>query len=96
MSYTPPPPPPPGPPPFQGYQGMPPQPQKTNGMAIAGFVCAFLCSILGLIFSAIALSQIGKTGEGGKGLATAGLVISIISMLVGFALWSDLSSGSNY
>lgn len=81
MSYSPPP-----PPPYGGYPGGYPQPKKTNGMAVAGFVLSFFCGILGLIFSAVALSQIGKTGEGGKGLATAGLVLSILSMLVGFAL----------
>jgi hypothetical protein len=51
---------------------------STNSMAIAGFVLSFLIPILGLIFSWIALSQIKKSGEKGKGLATAGLIISII------------------
>ena len=78
-------PPPPPPPQYQGYNPYP-QPKKTNGMAIAGFVLSFVCGILGLIFSAVALSQIGKTGEGGKGLATAGLVISIVSMVAGFMI----------
>lgn len=50
-------------------------------MAIAGFVCAFVCGLVGVILSAIAMSQIGKS-QGrltGKGLAIAGLVISIVS-----------------
>src|SRR5262245_51198827 len=42
---------------------------KTSGLAIAGFVLAFFCGLLGLIFSAMALSEIKKsngtvTGEG--------------------------------
>jgi len=60
-------------------------PQSSNGMAIAGFVCAFLCSILGLILSGVALSQINSSGgrQKGKGLAIAGIVISIISLVAG-------------
>ena len=52
---------------------------KTSGMAIAGFVLAFLFGALGVIFSAIALGQIERSkGQlGGRGLAIAGLVISI-------------------
>jgi peptidyl-prolyl cis-trans isomerase B (cyclophilin B) len=52
---------------------------RTNGMAIAAFVCPLvLCALfpLGIIFGHIALSQIARNGEGGKGLAIAGLVIS--------------------
>jgi Tfp pilus assembly protein PilE len=53
---------------------------KTSGMAIAGFILAFVCSLLGLIFSIIGLSQINKSNGtlGGKGLAIAGIVISVI------------------
>lgn len=85
----------PPPAPFQGYPSQPPS-QKTNGMAIAGFVLSFFCGLLGLIFSAVALSQISKSGEGGKGLAIAGLVLSILSFLVVFALVGAGGSGSGY
>lgn len=92
----PPPPPPPGPPPqYEGYNPQYQPSAKTNGMAIAGFVLSFFCGILGLIFSAVALSQISKTGQGGKGLAIAGLVISIVSMIAGFAVVAG-GSGSGY
>jgi peptidyl-prolyl cis-trans isomerase B (cyclophilin B) len=53
-------------------------------MAIASFVCAFFCSPLGIIFGHVALSQIKKTNEGGKGLATAGLVISYLAIFIVF------------
>lgn len=53
---------------------------KTNTMAILGFIFSFLFSLLGLIFSIIALRQIKERHEDGKGLATAGLVISIIKI----------------
>jgi peptidyl-prolyl cis-trans isomerase B (cyclophilin B) len=66
----------------------PMQPQKTNGMAIAGFVVSLLCcSPLGIVFSAIGLNQINKDpSQGGKGLATAGLILGIIG-LIGSVIW---------
>ena len=73
-------PPPPGP--YAGYRypGYPgyPQPQPTNSLAIVSLVCAFLFAPLGIIFGHISLSQIKKTGEEGRGLAVAGLVISYL------------------
>ena len=47
-----------------------------------GFVFAFLVSPLGLIFSIIGLSKAKKMGGKQKGLAIAGLIISIISLVV--------------
>ena len=55
---------------------------KTNTMAIFGLVLAFFIPILGLILSIVAKSQIKKTGEGGNGLATGGIVVSIIFMVL--------------
>jgi peptidyl-prolyl cis-trans isomerase B (cyclophilin B) len=55
----------------------------TNGFAIASLVCAFLCSPLGLIFGFIARNQIKRTGEGGAGLALAGIIISIAAIVIG-------------
>ena len=56
--------------------------QKINGMCIAGFVLSLFFSILGLIFSAIGMKQADERGEGGKGLAIAGLVISIVFLSI--------------
>jgi hypothetical protein len=64
----------------------PMQPKRTNGLAIAGLITAFVCcsTPVGTILSAIALSQIKKDPtQDGKGLAMAGLIISIIGMVVG-------------
>ena len=66
-----------------GGAGYPPAPQKTNTMAILGLVFAFLFSPLGIVFSAIGLSQIKKRREGGRGLALSGLILSIIFTLLG-------------
>jgi peptidyl-prolyl cis-trans isomerase B (cyclophilin B) len=72
-------PPPYGPyPGYYGYPGYPPPPRSTNAMAIVSFVCAFVFAPLGIIFGHISLSQIKRTGEEGRGLAIAGLVISYL------------------
>lgn len=54
--------------------------EKWNGMAIAGFVCSFLISIVGLVLSIIGYGQTKKTGEKGGGLALAGIIISAVSL----------------
>lgn len=60
-----------------------------NGMAIAGFVFAFFFPLLGLIFSAIAISNANnRPDKKGKGLAVAGLVISIITLIPSIILLS--------
>jgi len=77
------PPPPPGAP-YAGYYGYPgyrPQ-QPTNSLAVVSLVCAFLFAPLGIIFGHVSLSQIRKTGEEGRGLAIAGLVISYLITVV--------------
>ena len=50
--------------------------KSSNGFAVAGFVLSFFFALLGLIFSAIGLSKAKTTGSG-KGLAIAGLTISL-------------------
>lgn len=59
-----------------GY-GYPP-PRGTNGLAVASLICAFVFAPLGIVFGHISLSQIKKTGEEGRGLAIAGLVIGYV------------------
>jgi Domain of unknown function (DUF4190) len=56
--------------------------QKTNVLAIVGFILAFFVSVAGIIVSAIALGQIKKTGEGGHGLAVAGVIVGIVVTLL--------------
>ena len=53
-------------------------------MAIAALVVSLICCApLGVIFGHVAISQINKTGEGGRGLAVAGLVIGYIGCALG-------------
>ncbi|MFH2095956.1 MAG: DUF4190 domain-containing protein [Bacteroidota bacterium] len=65
--------------------------KKTQGMAVAGFVCSlaglllfgFILGILAIIFSANGMGKINREPElyKGKGLATAGLIIGIFDIL---------------
>jgi peptidyl-prolyl cis-trans isomerase B (cyclophilin B) len=59
-------------------------PQKTNTLAIVGFILAFLMSFVGGILGIVALSQINKSAgvEGGKGLAIAAIIIGFIPILI--------------
>ena len=59
------------------------QPQRTNTMAILGLVFAFVFSPLGVVFSAIGLKQVKERREGGRGLALAGLILSILFIVIG-------------
>ena len=72
-------------------------PRTTNGFATAGFICGLiscLCccgcpfNVLGLIFSIVALVQINRQEykQEGWGLALAGLILSALSLLLGFGL----------
>jgi hypothetical protein len=51
--------------------------------SLAGCLCSITAPI-GLVLSAVALRQIGRSGgtEGGKGLAIAGLVLGILMTLL--------------
>ncbi len=60
----------------------PAAPQKTNTLAIVGLIMAFIIPLVGFICSIIGISQTSKRNEKGKGLAVAGLIISIINMLI--------------
>ena len=58
------------------------QPVKaSNGVAVAGFIFAFLFAPLGFILSLVGLQKAKQLGGEGSGLATAGLVISVLAML---------------
>jgi hypothetical protein len=96
--YGTPPPPPPGyggpPPPGYGQPpgygapqyGAPygtPAQQGWNVLAIIGFVASFLCSPAGIVMGIIALNQIKQSGQQGRGLAIAAIVISVLGMIFG-------------
>ena len=71
--------------------------RKNNSMAVSGLVCSliglpccglFIFSVLGLIFSIIGLKQINRDpSQGGKNMAIAGLVISLVTLFLSIAGW---------
>lgn len=74
--------------------------KKTNILAVVGFILSITTFIPGLIVSIIALSQIKKTGEEGKGFAIAGVIIGgigsvlfilpIISIIFSLFAWPSI------
>ena len=53
----------------------------SNGMATAGFILSFFVPLLGLIFSILGLKKVKETNTG-KGLSTAGIIISSIALFI--------------
>ncbi len=60
---------------------------KTNMWAILGLIFAFVFWPLGLVFSIVALVQLKSGKEKGKGLAIAGLILSIVFAVVTLLWW---------
>jgi hypothetical protein len=54
----------------------------TNGMAIASLILVFVFFPIGIVLGHVARGQIRRTGEGGKGLATAALIIGYLQVAV--------------
>ncbi len=82
----------------QTSQASAPQPvpasTKTNSLAIWGFILAIFLPLIGLILSIVAISQIKKKNEGGKGLAIAGIVIGGILFFFQFLIFVALVNGA--
>ncbi|MFE1645241.1 DUF4190 domain-containing protein [Microbacterium sp. P01] len=74
----------PAPPAYGGY----PAPAKTNSLAIVSLVSAiagmvfipFIGSIVAVITGHISLKQLRTSGEQGKGLGTAGLIVGYVGL----------------
>ena len=89
MSYDAPPPPPPG----YGQQSPygAPVPQGTNSKAIWSLVlgilgilcCGFFTGIPAIFLGRSAQNEIAQTGQGGGGMAKAGFILGIISIVLG-------------
>lgn len=72
--------------PHQPY-AYPPQVPGTNGMAIAALIVSLAsCGPVGLILGILSLNQIKKSGEQGRGMALAGVIIGAISIVAWIAV----------
>lgn len=77
----------PMPPTSTPYTGAPvPQTERFNVLSIVGFVLAFVVSLGAVICGHIALAQIKRTGERGRGLAIAALILGYLGILLGIIL----------
>ena len=85
MSTTPP---PPATPP--AYSGSTAPVAKTNTLAIIALVLGIVVPLGGIIVGHIALAQIKRTGEAGRGLALAGTIIGYV-LTIGYILLIVLS-----
>ena len=68
-------------------------PLKTNVLAIISLIAAFVFPLAAVITGYIAQSQIRRTGEEGRGMARAGVIIGILGTLVQvvfFIIWFSL------
>ncbi|SDE26224.1 peptidyl-prolyl cis-trans isomerase B (cyclophilin B) [Mycolicibacterium neoaurum] len=70
------------PPPQWGYPpaqyGYPPERRPTNSLAVAALICGILVAPLGIVFGHISLYQIKRSGDEGRGMAIAGLVLGYL------------------
>ncbi|WP_328553663.1 DUF4190 domain-containing protein [Streptomyces sp. NBC_00358] len=80
------------------------RPAPFNGLAIAALVLGILCFLpgVGIVLGIVALVQIKKRGERGKGMAVGGIVMSSIGVLLlalmvaggGGDIWSGVQEGA--
>ncbi|MEU5883715.1 DUF4190 domain-containing protein [Spirillospora sp. NPDC047279] len=88
----------PGPSGQPGFPGPPGpsshRPTTTNGLAVASLITGVLgcVSLISIILGVIALKQIKERGQRGRGLAIAGIVISLLWGVVGTASYLFLKS----
>lgn len=62
-------------------------PDRTNPLAVAAMVSSILTFwIVGIVLGHIALRQIRRTGEGGRGMALAGVIVGYVGWALGLVL----------
>ncbi len=66
--------------------------KKYNTLAILAIIFAFLFPLAGIILGIIALNQIKKTGEKGKGLAIAAIILPIVMIILVGIVWAIINS----
>ena len=74
-----------------------PAPGTTNTLAILALVFGFLGGVIAIPLGFIALSQTKKTGQSGRGMAMAGIILAFVWIAVSVALIAvATNSGSGY
>ena len=58
----------------------PPASRPTSGLAITGLILAFVIAPIGFVLSLIAIFKTGATKAKGRGLAIAGVIVSVLVM----------------
>jgi len=74
------------PPSYPAQPVRPPQPTnvaQTNAFALVSVILAFLQPIAGIVFGHIALSQIKRNGDTGRGLALTGVIVGYVWLALG-------------
>ncbi|MCZ2823270.1 MULTISPECIES: DUF4190 domain-containing protein [unclassified Modestobacter] len=68
----------------------------TDAMAVLGLVFAFVLFPLGIVFSALGLRNTRRDGTRGRGLALAGMTVSLLQLagVVALVLWAAFGAGS--
>ena len=66
--------------------------EKRNIIAMLGFVFAFFSPIIGLILSIVGLKRANQLNGLGRGQAIAGIIVSIVSMVLSLVLYMYLLS----
>lgn len=98
------------PPPSDYHPGYQNPASRTNGLAISALVLAilqfllwffllfpgFIVAIVALILGVAALSQIRRTGEGGRGMAITGIVLGGLGVLGGIVWIIVFAVGSSH
>ena len=73
---------------------MAPQPQGRSGLAIAGFILAFLAPAIGFILSLIAVFKTGPGKARGRGLAVAGVIIGLVFTIGGIVAIAAIANST--
>jgi hypothetical protein len=95
-----------GPPPPYGYSTPYAEPSSTNGKAIGALVTSLagvpLCfclvpSIVGIVLGIVAMNDVKKTGQQGRGMALAAIIVGGVTIALTLLFWlfgvaSDFSS----
>ena len=74
----------------------PAAPSRTNRMAIWSLVLSILSlggagSVAGIVLGAVARRRIPVTGERGHGLAIAGIILGVVTLILWIGYWAVLA-----